>query len=121
MALFLKLFGTEGQYTVYTADTANFIKPNVSYVSGSTNTYYNPVDTPPTPYSERYLTLDVISGGTILWKSRSDVTKTISYSKNSGITWTEITSTDSGSPINVVAGDKVLLKGTNDILNLHAL
>jgi uncharacterized protein YjdB len=65
-------------------------------------------------YSHDYLTLDVLTGGTINWTSRSGVTKTISYSKDNGSTWTEITSTATGTPINVSAGDKVLLKGTND-------
>lgn len=67
------------------------------------------------PYENRYLTLDVISGGTIMWKGDSggNVTRTISYSKDDGQTWTEITSTTAGTPINVEAGDKVLFKGTN--------
>jgi hypothetical protein len=54
MGKYLKLFETESAYSAYTADTANFILPNVSYVIGSTNTYYNPsgsgpVPPPPTP------------------------------------------------------------------------
>jgi hypothetical protein len=66
------------------------------------------------PYSQRYLTLDVLTGGTILWKaSTTGISKTISYSKNEGLTWTEITSTTGGTAINVDAGDKVLLKGSN--------
>ena len=65
------------------------------------------------PYSQRYLTLDVISGGTIMWVAKSGVTKTISYSVDDGVTWTEITSTLTGTPITVSVGDKVLIKGEN--------
>ena len=66
------------------------------------------------PYSQRYLTLDVLTGGTIVWKAAtSNITKTISYSKDSGFTWTEITSTTGGTVIEVSAGDKVMLKGNN--------
>ena len=66
-----------------------------------------------TPYSQRYLTLDVLTGGTIMWTKRNSVTKTISYSINDG-EWTSITATSTGTPINVVSGDKVRLKGTNE-------
>lgn len=65
------------------------------------------------PYVQQYLTLDVLTDGTILWVS-SGLTKTISYSTDNGNTWSEIASTATGTPINVQAGDKVLLKGTNN-------
>ena len=66
------------------------------------------------PYSKQYLTFEILSGGTILWKaSNTAVTKTISYSKDNGNTWVEIASTTSGAEINVNAGDKVLFKGNN--------
>ena len=66
-----------------------------------------------TPYSERYLTLDILTGGTVMWKTNhSASTKTISYSINDG-EWTEITSTTAGTTFNVSAGDKVRLKGSN--------
>ena len=43
MSLFLKLFGTTAEYNTYTADTANFIKPNVSCAMDDlTNVHYNP-------------------------------------------------------------------------------
>jgi hypothetical protein len=65
------------------------------------------------PYSQRYLTFDIISGGTLAWTAKSGVTKTISYSINDG-EWTTITSTAApGTIINVNAGDKVRVKGTN--------
>jgi len=63
-------------------------------------------------YTNQYLTLDVISGGTIVWKSVGNTPKTISYSLDSGATWTTITSTTQGVDITVNDGDKVLIKGT---------
>jgi len=65
------------------------------------------------PYSQQYLTFEVIEGGEIRWTAKSGLTKTISYSKDNGSTWTEITSVASGTPISVSAGDKVLFKGNN--------
>ena len=64
------------------------------------------------PYSQRYLTFDVLTGGTIYWLARNNVAKTISYSINNG-EWTEITASSTGTPITVSSGDKVRLKGTN--------
>ena len=64
------------------------------------------------PYSQRYLTFDVLTGGTIYWLARNNVAKTISYSINNG-EWTEITASSTGAPITVSSGDKVRLKGTN--------
>ena len=43
MSLFLKLFNTTAEYNAYTADTANFIKPNVSCTLDDLGTvHYNP-------------------------------------------------------------------------------
>ena len=44
MSLFLKLFETTAEYNAYTADTANFIKPNVSCTLDDLGTvHYNPL------------------------------------------------------------------------------
>ena len=52
------------------------------------------------PYNQQYLTFEVLSGGTILWKAATTaVTRTISYSVNYG-EWTEITSSTGGTEIN---------------------
>ena len=67
--------------------------------------------TPPTPVSGDYLTMQIVSGGTINWKaSDSAHTKTISYSLNGGA-WTDITSSTGGTSFNVNSGDTVLFKG----------
>ena len=65
----------------------------------------------------KYLTFEILSGGTIRWRSVSSSStykRTIQYRKNGGA-WTSITSdTDSSAPsINVVAGDIVEFKGDN--------
>lgn len=65
-------------------------------------------------YKSRYLTFIIKSAGTINWKAvGSNQNKTISYSKDYGETWTEITSTSSGIEIPVEVNDKVMFKGTN--------
>ena len=66
------------------------------------------------PYEQQYLTFDVQTGGTIIWVAQSGVTRTISYSKNNGVSWTNVTSTLEGAEIEVSAGDKLLIKGSND-------
>lgn len=65
-------------------------------------------------FLREYLTLNVISSGTIVWKQYGNQQKTIYYSKNNGITWTAWTPNTDGVAIDVVEGDKVLLKGYND-------
>jgi len=65
-------------------------------------------------YAGMPLTFEIISGGTITWKAAdSEVLKTISYSKDNGLNWTDITSTFAGTSFSVAAGDKVLFKGEN--------
>ncbi|MBQ2189126.1 MAG: hypothetical protein II401_11300, partial [Bacteroidales bacterium] len=64
-------------------------------------------------YSQDYLTFDVITPGTILWKANgTGATKTIEYSINNG-TWTSITSDTTGVAINVAQGDEVRFRGNN--------
>ncbi|MCR4849336.1 MAG: hypothetical protein K5920_10880 [Bacteroidales bacterium] len=64
-------------------------------------------------YSQDYLTFDVITSGTVLWKQVGSEARTISYSTDNGTTWTEITATTAGTAINVTADDHVLFKGTS--------
>lgn len=65
-------------------------------------------------YSAMPLTFEILSGGTIVWQHGGDATeKTIEYSKDSGTTWTSITSTTAGTSFNVDAGDKVMFRGNN--------
>lgn len=65
-------------------------------------------------YVNSYLTLDILSSGTVNWNAfGTGATKTIQYSINGG-EWTSITSTAAGVSISVQSGDEVRLKGTND-------
>lgn len=60
------------------------------------------------------LTFKIISGGTIVWKSVEGYeTKTISYSKDNGDTWINITSNKDGTNISVNTGDVIIFKGDN--------
>lgn len=69
----------------------------------------------PHNYERDYLTFNILSGGTIIWKNGTHqpnpVAHSISYSKNSGNTWVTVTSSAEGAEINVSVGDRVLFKG----------
>jgi len=52
MSKFLKQFNTTAEYNAYTADTENFILPNVSLTVDNNTVHYNP-STPPTPVEAR--------------------------------------------------------------------
>lgn len=71
--------------------------------------------TPPVPvYSAMPLTFEIISGGTIVWKTTNEVLdKPIEYSLNGG-GWTTIPGNTAGTVINVVAGDKISFRGFNN-------
>jgi len=62
---------------------------------------------------KNYLAMDIVSGGTIAWKKvGTEASKVIEYSKDEGENWSSITS-NSGSVINVSAGDRVVFRGNN--------
>jgi hypothetical protein len=68
------------------------------------------------PWENSYMFLEVLTDGTIIWKQTGTDArgiKTISYSKDNGTNWTDITATTEGIEINVLTGDKVLIKGSN--------
>lgn len=97
---------------IYFEDT----KVNKMYLNGAL-IYQNITKTPEKDYSKEYLTFDIISGGTIIWRknNRNSPSVTISYSINNG-NWVDITSnTGSSAPtISVNTGDKVKIKGNNN-------
>lgn len=107
----------EGTYDLYDEPfsiTADTVVEAYSQLSGETsavvtkNCTYDPTH----DYSKDYLTLRVLSNGTIGWNSvGSGSAKTVQYSKNNG-TWTSITASSTMS-IPVVVGDVVRFKGTN--------
>jgi hypothetical protein len=96
-----------------TADT--FVEAYSTLLAQTSTTVSATCEYSPThDYSKDYLTLDVVTDGTILWKQvGSNSSKVISYSKDNGTTWTDITATSEGTEINVLTGDKVLIKGNN--------
>ena len=73
--------------------------------------------------SKQYFTFNIISSGTLYWKTFGDsyYSKTISYSKNNG-EWISITSSSSSTmpKITVSAGDVIKFKGNNDAYNERA-
>ena len=65
MSLFVKLFNTTAEYNAYTADTANFILPNVSLTVDNNTVHHNPSSpTPPTP-SHDYVEIGGIKWATM--------------------------------------------------------
>ena len=109
MIRYARAFETETEFDEYkTSDEC--VKPNVLFVKESDRLIYNQER----DWSRVPLTFDIISAGTIMWQaSNTALTKTISYSKDNGATWIDITSaTGSSAPsISVQAGDKVIFKG----------
>ncbi len=66
-------------------------------------------------YSTHYMTMRVISGGTIEWLMGQSAgsARVIEYSKDNGANWTSITSTTQGAQIQVSVGDVILFRGNN--------
>ena len=77
--------------------------------------------TPPVPiYSAIPLTFEINGGGRIYWglynttgNTHQENAKTISYSKDGGATWTEITSSPRAT-IQVSSGDTIMFRGNNN-------
>lgn len=107
---YIKRFSTLSGQTEYLAN--NELDTYVGYVDETHNVYYD--DALQSDYSKKYLTFNIVSGGTINWKCNDNsIAKEISYSMDNGENWTTITSTTAGVSFNVDAGDKVLFKGNN--------
>ena len=106
--------GTYSQYDSAFTISADTIVEAYSERDGETSSVvtetcvYNPYH----DYSKDYLTLRVLSDGTIGWNSvGTGSAKVIQYSKNGGA-WTPITASSS-TTISVLTGDVVRVKGTN--------
>ena len=69
-----------------------------------------------TDFSTIYLTFKITSAGNIKWSAtNTGITRQISYSRDNGTSWIEITSSYSTPPsISVNAGDTIMFKGTNN-------
>ena len=95
-------------FTVSTGATIKAIATHAGYLNSDVATKYIQSD----DYSQNYLTFNVLTEGTIPWKSiGSDMEKEIYYRINGG-SWTSITA-GSDVTISVDAGDVVELKGNN--------
>ena len=92
-------------------------KPYMVYLEDEHRIDWNGLSPTP-PISAQYLTIEVLSAGTISWKTKgiepyaAAPIKTIQYSKNGG-EWTSITSSTAGTSFSVNAGDVVRFKGNN--------
>ena len=76
MSLFLKKFETISQYNAYTADTENFILPNVSLTVDNNTVHYNPyVD--PCASEKVKTTYEWVEIGGVKWATKNVGAKTI--------------------------------------------
>ena len=122
MGTYLHLFKTQNDFESVYGDEERYIEPWTSLIKENGNITFNKPIIPPHDYSQDYLTFKIQSDGDIIWKSFWNslvFTTTISYSKDSGKTWTEITATDEGANISVISGDTVLFKGNNSTYCIH--
>ena len=93
----------------YTGESSGYTEPWNSYSMDAMKVRYN---RDAGNYYDEYLTFEILTGGTVAWKSfGTGSTKTIQYSINDG-EWTSITASSS-TTINVQEGDLVRFKGTN--------
>ena len=106
-SLFVPFSGERERHSAGTLTLTATYEDKTCY--GNTVAYqeaFNPLKEP--------LTFKIISGGTIVWKSAdTSIAKTISYSKDNGDTWTNITANEDGTNINVNLGDVIIFKGDN--------
>ena len=113
---YIHLFQTNAQYE--SARANNYIEPWVGYTRESSGISYNK-----TEYEKLFetpLTFNIISAGTIVWKTTDGgYATTIEYSTDNGSNWSSITSNtgDSAPSINVNAGDKIQFRGDNVTYN----
>lgn len=115
---FIQSFSTSG--TEHEAIDAELLgKPYVAYIEDGRYIDWNTLwPTPPVPpepvYSAMPLTFEILTGGTIVWKSTvTGLARTIEYSLNGG-EWTTMVGDTAGTTVNVAAGDIVSFKGTNE-------
>jgi hypothetical protein len=107
MSKYIKLFETTSQYDAYTADTTNFILPNLTLCKDApTVVYYNPTTPATHDYSQDYFTLEAIDDCTFSFDCPSGG---ISLSTDGGETWSE---EYAETAITVSSGTKVLCKGS---------
>lgn len=88
-----------------------YIEPSVSLIQNGNKLEYN--DLSDEYWTNQPLTFEILSDGNILWKNISNANAlSIDYKINNG-NWTSITSTTSGTIINVSSGDILQFIGNN--------
>jgi len=93
-------------FTVSSGVTVKAIATHAGYLNSDVATWPND------DYSQDYLTFNVRTGGTIVWKAFNETIKTIEYSINGG-EWIYITSSSSGESFTVYENDVIRFRGTN--------
>lgn len=110
-----KYFNLFDSHNDYISAKDNLKKPNISYCE-DVGVLYNPWT-----WEEEYLTTEALESGTISFEIGKNVTvndlASISYSKDSGETWTTTENTSDRADtltisVSVVAGDNVIWKGS---------
>lgn len=111
---YTRLFQNHTEYEAYTADTTNFILPNVSYCVQEDEAHCTPV---PRDYSKEYFTIESLEDGNTISIQNvdCDVLPTFYYSLDNGETWGNVTMTKDGTQniATIDRGDKILFKSTN--------
>jgi len=112
-----KYFNLFDSHEDYISAKNNLKKPNISYCE-DVGVLYNPWT-----WEEEYLTTEALESGTISFEIGKNVTvndlASVSYSKDSGETWTTTENTSGRADtltisVSVVAGDNVIWKGSGD-------
>ena len=98
-------FQTESEFKDFVAGI-NYIEPHVSLTTQNDKVDYNVQDR----FRLMPLTFEILTNGTVKYRSRNVTFAPISYRKNDG-DWTSITT--SGTSISVVQGDILQFKGDN--------
>ena len=116
MAKYLKKFNNHAEYEAYSADTENFILPNVSWCVAQDDVHYSPL--PPHDYANDYLTIESLSDNNLIsWRRSTDSSldsATIQWSTDK-VNWSSVTSTTGSTGTQIATlnnGDKIYLKGT---------
>lgn len=114
MARYIKSFETAAD--IQTAvDNGDLLKPYVAFVTSGETLDFN-TKVPPLPYDQQYFTIEAITSGYVVWfGTDTGVGRTISYSRDNGNTWDNISagSVSSETKIEFNAGDVVIFKGNN--------
>ena len=107
MGKYIKYYDTHSEYD---GEKDLLDLPNVAWCEQEEDVHYNPEH----DYSQDYLTFDIVSDGTLIWKrivvNHGSGSCNINYSIDNGLTWIEISPSDTPF-LNVTQGQKILFKG----------